>query len=88
MQLRQLRQFWYPPKDREDGRIDPSGQQRGGGYQRGRGGKNFNNNPRGGQMTQGPRSQQPIMQPIMMQANFPGMQTGYTVPMQAPVVQP
>ena len=84
MQLRQLRQFWYPPKDREDGRIDPSGQQRGGGYKRGRGGKNFNNNPRGGQMTQGPRSQQQIM----MQANFPGMPTGYPVQMQAPVVQP
>jgi hypothetical protein len=88
MQIRQFRQIFYPPKEREDGgRFDHSGQQRGGGYQRGRGGKSFNNNQRdprqGGQMPQGPRGQQQIMQPMMMQANFPGMGAGY--PMQQPI---
>jgi len=82
MQIRQFKQIFYPPKEREDGgRLDHSGQQRGG-YQRGRGGKSFNNNQRDprqfGQMPQGPRVQQP-----MMQANFPGMGAGY--PMQQPI---
>jgi len=85
-QWRQVKQFLYPPKDyREDDRMDPSGGQRGGGYQhRGRGGKP-NNNPRGGPMPQGPRGQQTMMQPMMMQANFPGMGAGFQgqMPMQA-----
>lgn len=88
MQMRQFRQIFYPPKEREDGgRNDLGGQQRGGGYPRDRGGKSFNNNQRdprqGGQMPQ-VRGQQPIMQPMMMQANFPaGMGSGY--PMQQPI---
>lgn len=71
--------------DGMDGKMDPSGQQRGGGYMRGgRGGKLQNNMPRQGMpYGQGMRAQQ---QP-MMQSGFPPMGgfPGQQPPMQQPM---